>query len=162
MNRTTTAVVALIVAAGLSTMVYAIPEQRAMAHPRLHLLSPDAFPFGPNSPDPPLSPSKSPATQNLTNGAVTTPKIASGAVSMNTTQVLGSATRVSTVPGTSDAFCPSGTVVTGGGYLASHNTAILINARLDPPANGWGIRAQSSDTNEATFLPIATCATMHP
>jgi hypothetical protein len=174
MNRTTTVVVALIAAASLSTMVYAIPEQRAMAHPRLHLLgpnfSPDAFPFGPNSPDPPLSPSKSDpppsppgiTTQNLANGAVTTPKIASGAVSMNTTQVLGSATRVSTVPGTSDAFCPSGTVVTGGGYLASPNTAILINARLDPPANGWGIRAQSSNTNEATFLPIAACATIHP
>jgi hypothetical protein len=33
-----------------------------MAHPSLHLLgpnfSPDAFPFGPNSPDLPLSPSK--------------------------------------------------------------------------------------------------------
>jgi len=39
-------------------MVYALPEQQAMAHPSLHLLgpnfSPDAFPFGP-----PLSPSKS-------------------------------------------------------------------------------------------------------
>jgi hypothetical protein len=31
MNRTTTVVVALIAAAGLSTMVYAVPEQRAMA-----------------------------------------------------------------------------------------------------------------------------------
>jgi hypothetical protein len=131
MNRTMKVAVALIVAAvSLSTMVYALPEQRAMAQ--------------------------------QPNGAVTTPKIASGAVSMNTTQVLGSTTRVSTVPGTSDAFCPSGTVVTGGGYLASPNTAILINARLDPPANGWGIRAQSSDTNEAAFLPIASCATIHP
>ena len=31
MNRTTTVIVALIVAAGLSTMVYAVPEQRALA-----------------------------------------------------------------------------------------------------------------------------------
>ncbi|MGB8934370.1 MAG: hypothetical protein WCC17_04615, partial [Candidatus Nitrosopolaris sp.] len=31
MNRTTTVVVALIVAAGLTTMVYAVPEQRALA-----------------------------------------------------------------------------------------------------------------------------------
>jgi uncharacterized membrane protein len=31
MNRTTTVVVALIAAAGLSTMVYAVPEQRALA-----------------------------------------------------------------------------------------------------------------------------------
>ena len=131
MNRTMKVAVALIVAAvSLSAMVYALPEQRALAQ--------------------------------QPNGTVTTPKIASGAVSMNTTQVLGSTTRVSTVPGTSDAFCPSGTVVTGGGYLASPNTAILISARLDPPANGWGIRAQSSNTNEAAFLPIASCATIHP
>jgi hypothetical protein len=63
MTRTTKVVVALIVAAGLSTMVYALPEQRATAHFRLHLLSPnvspDAFPFGPNNPDPPTSASKS-------------------------------------------------------------------------------------------------------
>src|SRR5215475_1070494 len=31
MNRTTTVVVALIAAAGLSTMVYAVPQQRALA-----------------------------------------------------------------------------------------------------------------------------------
>jgi hypothetical protein len=31
MNRTTTVVVALVAAAGLSTMVYAVPEQRAFA-----------------------------------------------------------------------------------------------------------------------------------
>jgi hypothetical protein len=31
MNRTTTVVAALIAAAGLSTMVYAVPEQRALA-----------------------------------------------------------------------------------------------------------------------------------
>ena len=63
MNRTTKVALALIVVAGLSTMVYALPGQRVMAQPSLHLpgpnFSPDAFPFGPNSPDPPLSPSKS-------------------------------------------------------------------------------------------------------
>jgi hypothetical protein len=32
MNRTTTVAVALIVAGGPSTMVYALPEQRAIAH----------------------------------------------------------------------------------------------------------------------------------
>jgi hypothetical protein len=31
MNRTTTVVVALIAAAGLTTLVYAVPEQRALA-----------------------------------------------------------------------------------------------------------------------------------
>jgi len=56
--------VALIVAAGLSTMAYALPEQRAMAH---HLISSDpsdasdadVIPFGPNSPDPSVSANKS-------------------------------------------------------------------------------------------------------
>jgi len=57
------------------------------------VVSPDAFPFGPNNPDPPPSASKSdpPAfgpncvgcisTQNLANGAVTNPKLAAGSVS---------------------------------------------------------------------------------
>jgi hypothetical protein len=100
MNQTTKVAVTLIVAAGLSSMVYALPEQRAMAHFRLHLLSPnispDALPFGPNSPDPPLSASKSDppgphfgpncvgciTTQNLANQSITTPKIAPGAVTL--------------------------------------------------------------------------------
>jgi len=61
MNQTTKVAVALIVAAGLSTMAYALPEQRA--HLRVNLLSPnvtsDAIPFGPNGPDPHSSVSKS-------------------------------------------------------------------------------------------------------
>ena len=99
MNRTTKVAVTLIVAASLLTMIYAIPEQRAMAHFRIHLLSPnltpDAFPFGPNSPDPPASTSKSSdppgppfgpkcvgciTTLNVANGAITHPKIAAHSV----------------------------------------------------------------------------------
>jgi hypothetical protein len=90
-------------------MVFAVPEQRAMAHLRLHLLSPyapnvspDAIPFGlsasksdppaigPNARDPP--PPGTPgspfgpncvgciSTQNLADGAVTNPKLATGSV----------------------------------------------------------------------------------
>jgi len=67
MNRTTTVVVALIVAAGLSTMVYAVPAQRALAH---HL-SPDftdadVIPFGANSPDPSVSASLNFAKSEIT------------------------------------------------------------------------------------------------
>src|SRR5215469_2196970 len=97
MNRTTTVIVALIIAAGLSTMVYAVPAQRALAH---HLLSADpsdvtdadVIPFAANSPDPP--PSGPPLKQNcvdcittqmLSDGAVTNPKIALHSV--NQTQV---------------------------------------------------------------------------
>lgn len=96
-----------------------------MAHPSLHLLgpnfSPDAFRFGPNSSDPPLSPSKSDpppshpgiTTQNLANGAVTTPKIAPGVVS---TEIFGPATVPPDTGEQLEAKCPSGTVVSGGGF----------------------------------------------
>jgi hypothetical protein len=97
MNRTTTVIVALIAAAGLLAMVYAVPAQRALAH---HLLSPDpsdvtdddVIPFGANTPsaigpnyDPPPSGTGPPlkancvdciSTQMLVDGAVTHPKIA--------------------------------------------------------------------------------------
>ncbi len=57
MNRTMKIAVALIVAAGISTMVYALPEQRAMAHPDPSDSDTDVIPFGANSPfsnsDPP-------------------------------------------------------------------------------------------------------------
>ena len=83
--------------------------------------SPDAFRFGPNSPDPPLSPSKSDpppshpgiTTQNLANGAVTTPKIAPGVVS---TEIFGPATVPPDTGEQLEAKCPSGTVVSGGGF----------------------------------------------
>ena len=55
MNQTTKVAVALIVAAGLSTTVYALPEQRAMAHLRLSsdpsdLSDADVISFGAHSP----------------------------------------------------------------------------------------------------------------
>ena len=101
MNQTTKVAVALIVAAGLSTMVYAVPGQRAIGQLRLSSepsdYTPDDFPFGPNtqsaskseppanSPDPPPSGNGPPlkancvdciTTQMLVDGAVTHPKIA--------------------------------------------------------------------------------------
>src|SRR5215831_3318005 len=109
-----------------------------MAHLRLHLLSsdsdPDDFPFGPNSPvsasksDPPPSDPPGPpfgpncvgciSTQNLANGAVTTPKIAPGAVSTTTQEVASGITFIDpTAPnGNATVQCPTGTVVTGGGF----------------------------------------------
>ncbi len=58
MNQTMKIAVALIVAAGLSTMVYALPEQRAMAHPDPSDVSDsDTIPFIANNPLPiPTSP----------------------------------------------------------------------------------------------------------
>jgi hypothetical protein len=203
MNRTTKVAVALFVAAGLSTIVYALPEQRAMAHPRLHLLSPnfdpDDFPFGPNSPDPPLSASKSDpppsppgppfgpncvgciSTQNLANGAVTnpssadigvgqvatpniadqavaTPKISPGALFMNTVDVIGPSTQLAAgTDGYAIAVCPSGTVVTGGGYFAGGSTVITMHTTAP---NNWRVEAIAGPAS-TSLTAIAKCASIH-
>jgi hypothetical protein len=104
-----TVIVALIVAAGLLAMVYALPEQRAMAHLRLSsdpsdLSDADVIPFGAdpsskgdppaNSADPPPAGNGPPLKQNcvdcittqmLSDGAITNPKIAPQSV--NQTQL---------------------------------------------------------------------------
>jgi len=200
MNRTTKVAVALIAAVGLSTMVYALPEQRAMAHPRLHLLShnfdPDDFPFGPNSPDPPLSASKSDpplsppgiTTQNLVNGAVTIPKLVPGSVSstdigagqvttpniadqvvtthkispgvlyINTVDVIGPSTQLAAgTDGSAIAVCPSGTVVTGGGYFAGGSTVITMHTTAP---NNWRVEAIAGPAS-TTLTAIAKCASIH-
>jgi len=185
MNRTTKVAVALIAAVGLSTMVYALPEQRAMAHPRLHLLSPnfspDAFPFGPNCVG-------CISTQNLTNGAVTnpklapgslssthigagqvttpniadqavaTPKISHGALFMNTVDVIGPSTQLAAgTDGFAIAVCPSGTVVTGGGYFAGGSTVIIMHTTAP---NNWLVEAIAGPTS-TTLTAIAKCASIH-
>jgi len=190
MNQTTKVAVALIVAAGISTMVYALPEQRAMAH-RLNSdpsdLIPDDFPFGPNTPsasksDPPANSADPPppgagppfgpncvgciSTQNLANGAVTTPKIAPGAVSTSTTTVGSPFTIVS--PGQirgATALCPPGTVVTGGGHSGSFVLIYAFNHRTNATGNnGWDVFALNPSTSpgSARFQAEAECATIHP
>ncbi len=213
MNRTTKVVVALIVAAGLSTTVYAIPEQRVLAHSRLHLLNPDSdpddFPFGPNSPDPPTSappPSDPPgphfgpncvgciSTQNLANGAVTNPKLATGSVlsanigagavatpniadrAITTPKIAPGAVFISTLFATSPitkvapgfeaqviAPCPSGTVLTGGGYANLGKGAFKVTTS-NPSLihNGWFVDVINTDTQNATIIARAVCATIHP
>jgi hypothetical protein len=202
MNRTTKVAVALIAAAGLSTMVYALPEQRAMAHPRLDLLSsnldPDDFPFGPNSPNPPLSASKSDpppsppgppfgpnllangavtnpklapgsvssadigagqvTTPNIADQAVATPKISHGALFMNTVDVIGPSTQLAAgTDGYAIAVCPSGTVVTGGGYFAGGSTVITMHTTAP---NNWRVEAIAGPTS-TTLTAIAKCASIH-
>jgi hypothetical protein len=170
MNRTTTVVVALIAAAGLSTMVYAVPEQRALAHLRLHLLShyppnltPDAFPFGPNSPDPPLSASKSDprgppfgpncvgciSTQNLANGAVTNPKIANNSVNSTQLQagVLGPKITLYSIPDGQDGWFPGAGGWTQGnpGPWASNTKQFTIHC-CSGIANGLPLSAVQLDS----------------
>jgi hypothetical protein len=220
MNRTTKIVVALIVAAGLSTMVYAIPEQRAMAHLRLSSDpsddSSDAIPFGPNSPDP-ASKSDPPAvgpnsadpppsgtgppfgpncvgcisTQNLANGAVTNPKLATGSVlsanigagqviapniadhNITTQKIAPGAVSISTMqvqsnlvtvpPNTTSgvtASCPSGSVVTGGGYNSTQPAGQVVDTNAN--GNGWVVFLYNPTSGNISMLAYATCATIHP
>ena len=170
MNRTKVAV-ASIVAAGLSTMVYALPEQQAMAHPSLlgPNFSPDAFPFGPNSPDPPPSPPGI-TTQNLANGAVTTPKIAPGVIS---TEVFGPATDIPPNTGEQlEAKCHSGTVVSGGGFSGGTGVDTLHGAIVEASApfglgsssgTGWFISVYNPTSQTVTSLyAVALCASIQP
>ena len=185
MNRKTKVAVALIVAAGLSTMVYALPEQRAMAHPQLHLLSPnfspDAFPFGPNCvgcistqnlangavTNPKLAPGSLSSTDidagqvttpNIADQAVATPKISHGALFMNTVDVIGPSTQLAAgTDGFAIAVCPSGTVVTGGGYFAGGSTVIIMHTTAP---NNWLVEAIAGPTS-TTLTAIAKCASIH-
>src|SRR5215469_14245947 len=183
MNRTTKVAVALIAAVGLSTMVYALPEQRAMAHPRLHLLSPnfspDAFPFGPNCAgcistqnlanvtNPKLAPGSLSSTDIgasqvttpiIADQAVTTPKVSHGALFMNTVDVIGPSTQLAAgTDGFAIAVCPSGTVVTGGGYFAGGSTVIIMHTTAP---NNWLVEAIAGPTS-TTLTAIAKCASIH-
>ena len=153
-----------------------------MAHPSLHLLgpnfSPDSFPFGPNSPDPPLSPSKSDPppsppgiiTQNLANGAVTTPKIAPGVVS---TEVFGPATDFPpNTGGQLVAKCHSGTVVSGGGFSGNTSVDTLHGAIVEASApfglgsssgTGWFISVYNPTSQTVTGLyAVALCVSIQP
>jgi hypothetical protein len=102
--------------------------------------SPDALPFGPYSPDPPLSPSKSDpppsppgiTTQNLADGAVTTHKKALGVVS---TDVFGPAIDIPPNTGEQlEAKCPSATVVSGGGFSGGTGVDTLHGAIVEASA----------------------------
>ena len=180
MNRTTTVIVALIVAAGLSTIVYAFSEQQAMAQPSLHLLgpsfSPDAFPFGPNcvgcistqnlshgaETNPKLAP-ESVSSTDIGAGQVTTPNIADQAVAtpkifMNTVDVIGPSTQLAAgTDGFAIAVCPAGTVVTGGGYFAGGSTVIIMHTTAP---NNWLVEAIAGPTS-TTLTAIAKCASIH-
>jgi len=217
MNRTTKVAIALIVAAGLSTMVYAVPEQRAMAHLRLSSdpsdYTPDDFPFGPNppsasksdppanNPDPPPSGNGPPlkancvdcittqmltnasvtnpklasgsvlsanigagavATPNIADHAITTPKIAPGAVSLRTQETVSKEATVQ--PGQFVGLkvqCPSGWVVTGGGFSGA--VQVHASSQINPLfGNGWEAQETNTSPSVTNFLVYATCALINP
>jgi hypothetical protein len=111
-------------------------------------------------------------TQSLANGAVTTPKIAPGAVTISTTEVAGPSIHMVNAGeyGLSSAFCPSGSIVTGGGYSISNGAGYSVDSQA-AQGNGWSVTAYLRDNNTGAFInaggPInfnafAMCATLHP
>jgi hypothetical protein len=108
------------------------------------------------------------ATGNIANGAVTTAKIAAGAVRITTADVFGP--DISIAPGeigTTRANCPTGTVVTGGGYV-SHNPQVHAfislgqKAETGDPADHWSIEAINPSPGDADLTAHAICTTIQP
>lgn len=102
------------------------------------------------------------SNQNLANGAVTTQKIAPGAVSITTSNVVSFSPLVP--PGGTSiavAFCPPGTVVTGGGF---GNTGSIFTITSSEASNGrWSVSAFNNTPNtSAMFSAMVICASIHP
>lgn len=146
-----------------------IPVQQAVAPAAVSSAAPPSSagpPFGPNCVG-------CISTQNLANGAVTTPKIAPGAASL-TTQIVQSQL-VTVFPGDvvtqTSVACPSGSILTGGGYRsgASPGTGIVfINGPVNedgvPTPGQWNVFAVNTGAPGANFglQAIADCTAIHP
>jgi hypothetical protein len=104
-------------------------------------------------------------TQNLADKAVTAQKIAPGAVSLSTQEIKGNIVRLT--PGTSgesEADCPAGTSVTGGGFTSGNVLVLERSSRSDQGnGNGWVVdEAFPSGGGIAPFAAFAECAIIQP
>jgi len=102
-------------------------------------------------------------TQNLANGAVTTPKIAAGAVSITTQRVDSSNVNIPAghLNDEAFAFCPSGSVATGGGYTISSNLVVTNDTATIPPT-GWLVVAANPSSQAGVLSANVVCTTVHP
>jgi hypothetical protein len=106
-------------------------------------------------------------TQNLANGAITTPKIAPGAVSIATSV---SASEVAISPGsdgTAFARCPGGSVITGGGFdlgpfLHGRTTGQVFRSVPNLGVNEWVVVAINPTSAPIHVTAFADCASIHP
>jgi hypothetical protein len=101
-------------------------------------------------------------TNDLANDAVTAAKIADGAIqeqdiadgvipsgnNQPTIQIVDTAgqTLFPGEGGEENANCPSGTVVTGGGFIADGSVKVILNIPED--ADTWRVAAFNAETNE--------------
>lgn len=103
-------------------------------------------------------------TQNLANGAVTTAKIAPGAVSISETPVVSEIVLAQPNTATSASVnCPSGSVVTGGGFQNQQTGPPVITSfsqKFGP--NGWGIEVFNPTSEPQQIQAEAICTTIHP
>lgn len=77
---------------------------------------------------------------------------------MNTVDVIGPSTQLAAgTDGLAIAVCPSGTVVTGGGYFAGGSTVIIMHTTAP---NNWLVEAIAGPTS-TTLTAIAKCASIH-
>lgn len=95
-------------------------------------------------------------TPNIADQAITTPKIAPGAVSVHQIAVTAPFTIPHGTSGGTTAVCPSGFVVTGDGYgvPAGDKTVVTLSGEAGP--TGWVVEAFNGDT----IGPI--CAAIQP
>ncbi len=129
-----------------------------------YLLTPGAFPIAPSFSYPATSSIWSADVHNPTDAPMTVTAYATclqGATDVGMVIVKGDATTIfGGAAGESIALCPSGAVVTGGGYTVSGGTMTLYIDGSGPGDGQWVVDAHAT-TPSATFQAYALCATQH-
>jgi hypothetical protein len=149
MNRTTTVVVALIATAGLSMMVYAVPEQRAVAWQDDNWICCTT-----NIPTMTL---KDPHATSLTTPSAS--KDPTLVVTERESEVQVPADSIGTVT----AACNPGEVVTGGGFNIGAATGIDLVTSLKytkGSEQGWEVEAANHLTQPIGVVAEALCASL--
>jgi hypothetical protein len=105
------------------------------------------------------------ATGNIADGAVTSAKLAAGAVSLTAVHV--SSGFVGLSPGDRtivSADCPTGTIVTGGGYSISqpggNSLYVEISDRADT-SQSWIVKVSNVGSNGQAIAATAVCTSIH-
>jgi hypothetical protein len=128
-----------------------------------YLLTPGAFPIAPLFSYPATPSIWSADAQNPTDAPMTVTAYATclqSATDVGMVTVTGDATTIAGgAAGESLALCPSGAVVTGGGYTVSGSMTLYID--ISGPGDAQWVAGAHATTPSATFRAYALCATHH-
>jgi hypothetical protein len=103
------------------------------------------------------------ATADLANGAVTTEKIASDAIQLTTHRVSTFGGVAAGIDLSVSAFCPSGEILTGGGYGMNRLGLEVISTGPDVSGrNIWTVHALNPTQSEIRLDVFAVCAQIIP